>query len=155
MVLRPASLTSRVLAVGDAEMFYARFPVVYNTVFDRSILELWLADSTSGELRGRDEIRETLRAQGITHIYVNWLEILRYRSPGNYGYTQFVTPERFAELQTLGILAAAWNIPEASLDLDRLDPLWRPELEDWGAGLITRRPDGASFTTFQVFPVTP
>ncbi len=29
-------------------------------------------------------------------MYVDWSEIDRYRSPGNYGFTAFVTPERFA-----------------------------------------------------------
>ena len=28
---------SNVLSVGDAELFYAEFPAIYNTVFDRSI----------------------------------------------------------------------------------------------------------------------
>jgi hypothetical protein len=26
-------------------------------------------------------------------VYVNWNEIARYRGPGNYGYTDYVTPE--------------------------------------------------------------
>jgi 4-amino-4-deoxy-L-arabinose transferase-like glycosyltransferase len=149
---------SKVLAVGDAEMFYARFPVSYNTVFDRSIFEEWFAMPSGGlsaatELRSSSEIREKLAAEGVTHIYVNWLEVLRYRSPGNYGYTDFVAPERFAELQRRGILGPAWPIPEATMDLKRLDANWVPELETWGRSLITRRPDGASFVTFQVFPV--
>ncbi len=150
---------AKVLSVGDAEMFVSRFPVVYNTVFDRSIFEEWFAVKSGGTtgsegLRDAAEIRETLAAAGITHIYVNWLEVLRYRSPGNYGYTDFVTPERFAELQHLGILGPAWSIPDASMDLDRVDALWQPELESWGKSLITRRLEGASFVTFQVFPVT-
>jgi hypothetical protein len=149
---------AKVLSVGDAEMFVARFPVVYNTVFDRSIFEEWFA-AKSGEttgsagLRDAAEIRETLAVAGITHVYVNWLEVLRYRSPGNYGYTDFVTPARFAELQHLGILGPAWSIPEASMDLDRVDALWQPELETWGKSLLTRRREETAFVTFQVFPV--
>jgi 4-amino-4-deoxy-L-arabinose transferase-like glycosyltransferase len=150
---------AKVLAVGDAEMFVAQFPVVYNTVFDRSIMENWLGASPgepgkNQQLRAAGEIREKLKAEGITHVYVNWLEILRYRSPGNYGYTPFVTPERFADLQELGILGPAWSIPEATMDLERLDSLWVPELEEWGSELITRGSKGASFVTFQVFPVS-
>ena len=82
----------------DAEMFEARFPVVYNTVFDESIFEHWCGDDRSplpaGErpLRSAEEIRQTFAAHGITHVYVNWLEVLRYRSPGNYGYTDFASP---------------------------------------------------------------
>jgi hypothetical protein len=154
---------AKVLSVGDAEMFEARFPVVYNTVFDRSIFEDWFA-ATPGEagadgagagggLRDPAAIRKKLADEGITHIYVNWLEILRYRAPGSYGYTDFVTPERFAELQKLGILGREWTIAEATMEVDRLDALWREELNRWGAGLKIRLGVKEAFTTFQVFPV--
>ena len=147
---------AKVLSVGDAEMFIARFPVTYNTVFDRSIFEEWFAvksGETPPPLRSVSEIRQKLAEAGITHVYVNWLEILRYRSPGNYGYTDFVTPERFAELQDLAILAPAWSIPDATAVLEGLDPGRRGELETWGRSLVRQRSDGASFVTFQVFPV--
>jgi hypothetical protein len=150
---------AKVLSVGDAEMFEARFDVVYNTVFDRSIFEDWLATSPDepggrGALRESAAIRQKLADEGISHVYVNWLEILRYRAPGSYGYTDFVSPERFGELKKLGILGTEWSIPEATLDVDRLDPTWREELEFWGARLKTRRGDKETFITFQVFPVT-
>jgi hypothetical protein len=94
---------SKVLVVGDGAMFEARIPVVYNTVFDRSIFESWCAarpgvDAAASGLRDAASIRKKFADEGITHVYVNWNWILRYRSPGNYGYTDFVTPERFAEL---------------------------------------------------------
>ncbi|MGZ3388848.1 MAG: hypothetical protein ACXVCF_04590, partial [Isosphaeraceae bacterium] len=31
-----------------------------------------------------------------THVYVDWKEINRHRAPAGYGFTDFVTPERFA-----------------------------------------------------------
>ncbi|MBS0264151.1 MAG: hypothetical protein JSS02_19600 [Planctomycetes bacterium] len=149
---------AKVLSVGDAEMFYARFPVIYNTVFDRSIFEAWFcaADRLSdGDSRLEEvtEIRRTLESAGITHIYINWLEILRYRSPGNYGYTEFVRPEIMSELQELGVLGPAWNIPEAQMNLQRLDPNWVPELRNWGSPLIVQHGPDDWFLTFQVFPV--
>ncbi|MBI3861473.1 MAG: glycosyltransferase family 39 protein [Planctomycetia bacterium] len=149
---------SKVLSVGDAAVFEARFPIVYNTVFDRSIVEDWMAArpgdaaATAG-LRDAAGIREKLRAEGITHIYVSWREILRYRSPGNYGYTEFVTPERFAELERLGILGPAWSIPEAIVDLGDVDAGRLASLETWAQALVTRRSGRASYVTFQVFPV--
>ena len=79
---------------------------------------------------------------------------MRYRSPGNYGYTDFVTPERFRELQRMGILGPAWSIPSASVDLERLDESWRAGLETWGRSLIRQGPEGATIETFQVFPVS-
>jgi hypothetical protein len=149
---------SRVLSVGDAQMFEARFPVVYNTVFDRSIFEEWFA-ARPGEpagpagLRDPDAIRAKLAEEQITHVYVCWREILRYRSPGNYGYSDFVTPERFRELEKLGILEAPWIIPDSTLDLDRLDPGARHEIETSGKSLIRQTGDSQGYLTFQIFPV--
>jgi len=150
---------SKVLAVGDAEMFEARFPVMYNTVFDQSIFEEWFGESSSEfssderPFRSADAIRDKLRAEGITHVYVNWLEILRYRSPGNYGYTDFVKPARFLELQQLGLLGPAWRIPQAVMEVERLNRDWQPELRAFGPELITTLGNTEVFATYQVFPV--
>jgi len=83
---------SRVLMVGEAQVFDADFPLVYNTVFDHSIFEQWSAA----------DIRRRFRNEKITHLFVNWQEIHRYRT--TYGYTNFVTPERFSTLVERGIL---------------------------------------------------
>ncbi|MFN0051680.1 MAG: ArnT family glycosyltransferase [Planctomycetales bacterium] len=150
---------SRVLAVGDAELFEARFPVVYNTVFDQSIFESLCADPNSNlplsdrPLRDAADIRRALADQGLTHIYVNWLEILRYRSPGNYGYSDFVAPRRFQDLQRAGILQPAWMIPEAVQWVERLDEGSQKELHRFGPELIQPREEGSAFATFQVFPI--
>lgn len=156
----PGDRPSKVLSVGDAEMFYARFPVVYNTVFDRSIIEEWCAaragtsTGTAG-LRDPQEIRTKFADEGITHVYVNWYEILRYRSPGNYGYPDFVTPELFSELERLGILGPAAAPPQSAIPIEHLNKSWQPEAETWGRALINRTADGPAFTTFQLFPVLP
>jgi 4-amino-4-deoxy-L-arabinose transferase-like glycosyltransferase len=149
---------AKVLAVGDAEMFYARFPVVYNTVFDRSILEQWMGDESSdpqGEtrLKSASEVQARLKREGITHIYVNWLEILRYRSPGNYGYTDFVRPELFVELQEMGILDQAWRTADPMPDRNQIDKSWAAEMETWGRALIVEHGNLSTFVTYEVFPV--
>jgi hypothetical protein len=150
---------SKVLSVGDAEMFEARFPVVYNTVFDHSIFEQWTADESStlphGErpLRDSEAIREKFIAEGITHIYVNWQDILRYRSRGNYGYTDYVAPNRFADLQRMGVLGPPWTIPEATGRVDRLSADQQEELRKFAPELISKTNGEETFTTFQVFPV--
>jgi 4-amino-4-deoxy-L-arabinose transferase-like glycosyltransferase len=147
---------SKVLAVGDAAVFAARVPVVYNTVFDRSYLEEWCAarpGDPAGELQGASAIRQKFAAEGVTHVYVSWREIVRYRAPGNYGYSAFVTPERFSALQRLGILGPALASPGGVRDLDELDPPARKELETWGQGLLTHSGKKAAYVTYQVFPV--
>lgn len=97
---------SRVLMVGEAEVFDCRFETVYNTVFDESIFQRWTcaeedvlagtAQSAGLPMKPVNEIHARLISEGITHVYVNWLEILRYRL--TYGYTAYVIPERFRVL---------------------------------------------------------
>ena len=98
---------TNVLCVGEAGLFHARYPYLYNTVFDRSLFEeICAAPGTSPRtLRPVGEIREQFRRLRITHIDVNWAEIERYRAPGSYGYSEFVQPKRFEELKQLGLLA--------------------------------------------------
>ena len=100
---------ARVLMVGEAEVFDAEFAVFYNTVFDESIFEQWTKrDSQAavavadGQMKSAAAIRAILREQGISHVFVNWSEILRYRM--TYGYTDYVTPARFQQLEEMGIL---------------------------------------------------
>ena len=97
---------TKVLCVGGAGMFHARYPHIYNTVFDRSWFEILCSQPLPDgyQLRDVQEIRSRFRQLGITHIDVDWSEIRRYREPGSYGYSEFVQPERFAELQRLGLL---------------------------------------------------
>ena len=103
--------TAKVLMVGDAEVFDATFPLIYNTVFDDNIFEEWTVDTsdTAAPLRDRrmlptDEIRRVLKSNQITHVHVHWGEILRYRAPGSYDYTAYVQPNRFTELVSAGVL---------------------------------------------------
>lgn len=100
---------ARVLCVGEAQVFDAEFALVYNTVFDRSLFQEWFAEERSNvpakdlPLRDAKDIRATLQTHGITHVFVNWAEIERYRK--TYGYTEFVSRDRFRTLQEMGVLA--------------------------------------------------
>ena len=90
-----------VLLVGEAEVFDAEFRLFYNTVFDESLFEQWTRRQTpppdgSAAMRPSAEVATALRERGVTHLLVNWSEILRYRL--TYGYTSYVQP---ALLQTL------------------------------------------------------
>ena len=99
---------ARVLMVGEAEVFDAQFPLIYNTVFDDSIFELWTSAAESGVVAARQPLRPAaeilakLRGDGVTHVFVNWAEILRYRK--TYGYTEYVYPARFQQLVEAGVL---------------------------------------------------
>jgi hypothetical protein len=80
-------------------------------VFDDSIFEEIVAAEPAGagggDEQAADVIRADLRARGVTHVLVNWGEILRYRLPGSYGYAEFVQPVRFDRLVERGVLTEA------------------------------------------------
>lgn len=156
---------SKVLCVGEAQVFDAGFPLLYETVFDRSRFEDWcsagkIADDSEGpeeyRLRSADEIRAKFAEAGVTHVLVNWLEVLRNRT--GYGFTGFVAPRRFAELQALGVLGEAWQIPSAHIPLSGLGKSSREQVETWGPelkGVFGGEPGIRSFEVFPVLPSSP
>jgi hypothetical protein len=89
---------ARILLVGQAAVFHLNHRVVYNTVFNRETIETLAS--------GRDAagFHRALRDLRVTHIYVDWKEIQRHRQLGGYGFTAFVTPERFADWVKTGVL---------------------------------------------------
>lgn len=91
-----------VLLVGDAQPFDLERPALYNTCFDDVVLQQLI------EGRSVEERRAALHARRITHVFVHWGEIARYRSPGNYGYPEFVQPAVFDELVRQNVLWPAW-----------------------------------------------
>jgi hypothetical protein len=101
---------SRTLLVGSAAVFHMRHEVLYNTVFDDSLLEALARD------REPDAFHAELKRLGITHVFVDWSEVERYRKPGNYGFTDFVQPERFAEWVREGIMIPV-HVPIPNKDL--------------------------------------
>jgi len=87
----------KLLLVGDAQPFDLRMPVLYSTCFDDSPFERIVKG------RSPQEIRASLTREGITHVYVHWGEIVRYRA--TYGFTSFVEPAVFERLVRQGVLA--------------------------------------------------
>lgn len=102
---------ARVLMVGEAEVFDATFPLAYNTVFDECLFEAWtthpddcLRPVTERRMLPPESILQKLRDHRITHIFVNWEAVLRYRL--TYGYTEYVDPARFQQLLDDGVLSS-------------------------------------------------
>jgi hypothetical protein len=150
---------AKVLFVGEAQVFDARFPLVYNTVFDISIFEQWCSANEPGvsaadqKMKSSDEIRKRLKAEGITHILVNWQEVLRYRT--TYGITEFLAPWRFEHLQREGILRreALAAYPQIR-PMDTFRDSERKEIEAWAPELVTFGKSSPAFETAQLFRVT-
>ena len=124
--------SANVLMVGEAEVFDAEFRLVYNTVFDESLFQQWTSgdlslDDESQPMKTTAEISAALRDREITHVYVNWSEILRYRQ--TYGYTEYVTPGRFLKLQEAEILSDPRIL--STIQLSDLRAEQRTEVMSW------------------------
>ncbi|MBM4076821.1 MAG: hypothetical protein FJ267_14425 [Planctomycetes bacterium] len=148
---------ARFLCVGEAALFFAQFPYVYNTVFDQSLFEEWcMTRDESGNFEPRDSesIREALKQHNITHILVNWSEILRYREPGSYGYTNAAHPDQFARLQQLGILGPPLPLPD-NISLSRLSDSRELQIREWKSdSLLVKSGKDPAFIAIQIFPVS-
>lgn len=147
---------ARVLCVGEAEVFDAEFELVYDTVFDTSIFQTWFErqdasapDGASPQLRSDAQIRQILASQRITHVYVNWADILRYRT--TYGYTPFVTPRVFQVLQQRGMLAEEQTL--GWLDYARMSPAEQSQVRQWGQALVRDESSPTAVAGAQLFTV--
>lgn len=127
---------AKVLMVGEAEVFDATFPLVYNTVFDDCLFEEWTTNPADAGLPAEqrrmlppDQIHAVLRGRGITHVLVHWGEILRYRLPGSYGFTSYVQPSRFDTLLQQNVLSRPGTLLAKSWqDFSEMD---RRVVESW------------------------
>lgn len=94
---------ARVLLLGEAQTFYLERDFVAATVFDDNPWEdLFPIPPADGA-----QVREVLRARGITHVLVNWFEVdrlrrtfaFRYGGQERPGYSPTVAPEVFHVLE--------------------------------------------------------
>jgi hypothetical protein len=93
----------RVLLVGEAQVFDIQVPILYNTWLDDSIFERMVIDPATGKLRQPEEIRDAFQANHVSHVYVHWGEIKRYRDTG-YNDFAFLSRELFETLVQEGVL---------------------------------------------------
>jgi hypothetical protein len=70
---------SKVLYVGEARIYYAAYPLLSNTVFDKSIVGTMVAHSST-----TDDVLHMMKQAGVTHIYINQAELDRLSK--SYGY---------------------------------------------------------------------
>ncbi|MCR9291163.1 MAG: hypothetical protein NXI32_00505 [bacterium] len=95
-----ANLTAqdRVLLIGEMKAFGYQVPIVFATCFNEQPAEQWLAGKST------QEQSQSLQAQGITHVLVDWGELERYRSPGNYGFSDWPSREQIKAMVDSGLL---------------------------------------------------
>lgn len=100
---------SKVLLIGEAEVYYFDTPIVYSVVFNDNLIEDLISDRSSA--------RDRLVEKGITHVFVNWPEFGRLRKTYSYpyrgermpGYLPHMSLEAIRELFRLFSLQAAWG----------------------------------------------
>lgn len=91
---------SKLALIGEAKAFPYTVPIVYATCFNEPPMQSLLKG------RSANEQRQLLAEQGITHLLFNWTEIERYRSPGNYGFSDWPQQEDADQLLSDGVTEA-------------------------------------------------
>ena len=95
---RNLSAEDNLLSIGEVKAFLYRVPIIYGTCFNDAPGESWLRVQSS------EKQRENLRANDVTHVMVDWYEIARYRSPGNYGFSDWPVQSDFKAMVEAGVL---------------------------------------------------
>ena len=85
----------KILLIGEAKAFLYDVPVLYNSCWNETPLK---------EIVEPGEPAEEFRKRNIAFVLVDWSEIRRFRSPGNYGYSEFVHQDVFDRLVADGVL---------------------------------------------------
>lgn len=95
-----------VVLIGEAKVFDFAAPILYATCFDEHPAEDWFRN------RSPDAVRQALEAADVRFVLINWNEIDRYRSPGNYGFSSWPTRtdiEKLVEEGVLETLTVPWD----------------------------------------------
>lgn len=103
---------NKLLLIGEARACAYRVPVVYSTCWNDSPLMKTLESGvkrdetgTIAEITDPFPIRQALRQEGIAYVYVDFGELARFRSEGNYGFNNpEITPELFILLVNANVL---------------------------------------------------
>jgi len=74
---------AKILLIGEARAFYFDRPVVYWTVFNRNDFALAAAEGVKATV-------DYLLSMGVTHLYVDWMEVQRLQS--TYGLEKSINP---------------------------------------------------------------
>lgn len=108
----------KLLLVGEAKAFVYRVPVVYSTCWNRSPLIPLLGDSVErgadgkiAAIRDADAIRRRFDDAKIAFVLVDFSELTRFRSPGNYGFRDVEVDENLFRLLTAANVLAPFELP--------------------------------------------
>ncbi len=108
---------AKILLIGEARVFDFEPEISYATCFNENIGQILLAGKPG------EQQRTNLRSAGITHIMIHWAEIARYRSPGNYGFSDWPQPADIDEMLEQSVVERVdWPIASEQVELLRVLP---------------------------------
>lgn len=121
----PAQPSRKLILVGEAKAFVYRVPVVYSTCWNRSPLIPLLGDSVERgadgkivAIRDADAIRRRFADAKIAFVLVDFAELARFRSPGNYGFRDAEIDENLFRLLTDADVLAPFELPQTPAKSD-------------------------------------
>lgn len=110
---QPTARCSIVIDWAKAQAYRFERALQYATCFNTPIGEDELRNSSA------EDQHKWLKLSGFTHILVQWSDIDRYRSPGNYGFSTWPTREEIEALVQSGVvrrLTEDWPIDTGSAE---------------------------------------
>ncbi len=107
--------TDKLLLVGEARVYDFVPDIEYATCFNENPAETLLRDKTV------QEQQDNLRKSQVTHLLINWIEIARYRGPGNYGFSAWPQRSDVEQWINAGIVERVdWPFDSADAELFRV-----------------------------------
>ena len=88
----------KVMMLAEGAVFNVKHPLIYSTCFDDCPWE------THTKGKSPIETWETLRKLNVKYIYVSWRELNRYRSPGNYGFSNYLHVDQLEAILQKGLV---------------------------------------------------
>ena len=141
--------TRKLLLVGEAKAFVYRVPIVYSTCWNNSPLIPLLGDSVERDADGKivairdaDAIRRRFDDAKIAFVLVDFAELARFRSPGNYGFRDAEIDENLFRLLTVANVLAPFELPRTSEKSDAASKE-RPAVETTQIFRLVSLSDGA------------
>jgi hypothetical protein len=106
---------SRILSLGEARAFLFERSLLYATCFNTPPGESALNHASA------EEQLNWLAQNGITHLLIQWNEIGRYRSPGNYGFSNWPQTEDIEAMIDSGVVRRVEKWPFESQSAELLE----------------------------------
>lgn len=117
------SSQKKLLLIGEAKAFMYRVPVLYSTCWNDSplipLLDNVVKRNDEGEIvdiTNASMALDNLRQAGIEFILVDFAELARFRSPGNYGFNNSEINENLFRLLVNSKIIVPYRVPQLEHD---------------------------------------